>query len=61
MNPPIQSIPEPTRRLFLAAMEAEAHGFTGLAASIRQLLRPVKTLGASWTLVEPQKARKGAL
>ncbi|HEX2901216.1 MAG TPA: hypothetical protein VHS96_15975 [Bacteroidia bacterium] len=33
-----QPIPEPTRRLFLAAMAAEAAGFTCLAQALRVIL-----------------------
>ncbi len=38
MNNQPQPIPEETRRLFLAAMAAEAAGFTGLAQALRVLL-----------------------
>lgn len=37
MNP--QPIDPDTRRLFLAALENEAKGFTGFAEAIRDLLR----------------------
>lgn len=38
MNNHPQPIPEPTRRIFLAAMEAEARGYSFYAQALRVIL-----------------------
>jgi hypothetical protein len=53
---PTPAIPEETRRLFLAAMEAEASGYGGFAQSLRALLRLQTGPRATLPLPEPQKA-----